>query len=347
MPALYIGESATEALDIQNTVLEQTTEVIPVQTGLWKSKVPLAFRYVYVEDHSFEDVYCEAIFYPATYQGAFACSDSLLNQIWMNSTYTLRLCMHDFMLDGIKRDRLSWTGDLAMSLLVNAYTFGDAELVRRSLVALGRAGIAEKDINGIVDYSLWWIIAQDLYQIYYQDPDHLAREWPRIQATLDVLESEAVPPVGTPYMAGFEMMARARLGNISYTLDKINDYWGGMMERGATSFWEAYDPQQTGKEQYAYYRRPYAKSLCHARSTGPAAILPSQILGVRPLEDGWRSFMLQPNLGTSEWVNTCIPTPFGKITVDIEKGNIIVKIPEGTELIWGNKKIKGPNNYSG
>ena len=99
----------------------------------------------------------------------------------MNSAYTLRLNMHDFLLDGMKRDRLPWTGDMAMSMLVNSYTFSDKELARRSLVALGRAGIEHTDINGIVDYSLWWIIAQDLYQLYYGDKEHLSREWERIK----------------------------------------------------------------------------------------------------------------------------------------------------------------------
>ena len=85
----------------------------------------------------------------------------------MGSAYTLRLCMHDFILDGIKRDRLPWAGDLAVSLVANAYSFADGSIVARSLSVLGRAGIEKADINGIVDYSLWWVVCHDLYQLYF------------------------------------------------------------------------------------------------------------------------------------------------------------------------------------
>lgn len=71
--------------------------------------------------------------------------------------------MHEFLMDGIKRDRLPWAGDLAMSMMVNAYTFADREIVRRTIAMLGREGIAQTDINDIADYSLWWLIAQDRY----------------------------------------------------------------------------------------------------------------------------------------------------------------------------------------
>ena len=92
--------------------------------------------------------------------------------------------MHEFLMDGIKRDRLPWAGDLAMSMMVNAYTFADREIVRRTIAMLGREGIAQTDINDIADYSLWWLIAQDRYQLFFGDRLHLQREWPRIKNCL-------------------------------------------------------------------------------------------------------------------------------------------------------------------
>ena len=462
-PTLYFGESETEARDTVNTVLEQTRKLVSVGEDLWRSTVPLAFRYAYLPELELSDVHCEAVIRPATYLGAFASSDPLLNEIWMKSAYTLRLNMHDFLLDGMKRDRLPWTGDMAMSMLVNSFTFADRELARRSLVGLGRAGIAQTDINGIVDYSLWWLIAQDQYQLYYGDREHLEREWPRIQEALQILNSRTDPKgflevssedwvfidwvnqpkwtalqvmwwwaqrsaiqlaqrmqdaemaqfwevssntlsknlyaaawntdreawlsspdttgvftrhpnflavvsgltnpnnaqgirtlledpsvaaVGTPYMAGFEMMGLSKLGNIDYTLEKISEYWGGMIARGATSFWEAYDANQNGKEQYAYYGRPYAKSLNHAWSAGPAAILPSQILGIRPLEDGWKRIAVAPNLGSLKWVHAAVPTPYGLLQVDVEKGRIKIDIPKDVILEYNGEEINGPGVFN-
>ncbi|MCL3779186.1 hypothetical protein EMN47_02185 [Prolixibacteraceae bacterium JC049] len=457
-PVINVGESKTEALDINCTQKEQPVEMVEVKKGQWKTKHPMAFRYLYAKGQSAKNLSCSAIFHPATYKGAFACSDSILTRIWMNSAYTLRLCMSDFLLDGIKRDRLPWTGDLAMSMYANAYSFRDPELVRRSLVALGRAGIKQSDINGIIDYSLWWIIAQDQYQLYYGDLPHLKREWMRIREALKVLNSRCdnngflIPkgtwlfidwvkdekwtalqilwwwsqksaaklahrmgdeksesywnrqaadlkvnlknvawnkdqevwlsknnpnssvtrhpnflaivsgltpvnqakgiqkllegsvanPVGTPYMAGFEMMALARLGNTEYMLNHVNEYWGRMLKQGATTFWEAYDASEKGKAQYAFYNRPYAKSLCHAWSAGPAVFLPAELLGLKPVADGWKRFSLKPEIANLTEVNVCVPTKYGNITVDVENKNIKIRIPAGTTLEWNGEEFVGP-----
>jgi len=458
-PVINIGESETEALDVNNKTKEQSLELVNTLDGFWETKSPLAFRYLYLENSQIEDITSNAIFYPSSYKGAFACSDSTLTQIWMNSAYTLRLCMHDFLLDGVKRDRLPWAGDLAMSLLVNAYTFYEPELVRRSLVALGREGIKEKDINGIIDYSLWWIIAQDQYQRFFDDSLHLTNEWSRIKETLNdlssrcdsngflipkkdtwlfidwvnqekwttlqilwwwsqnsgvklaqrvgdnetanywinssnklktnlskvawsvkeqiwlskndsssentrhpnflaivsglttsnqyagikaLLENNNIKPVGTPYMAGFEVMALAQLGNTDYMLKHVNDYWGGMLNKGATTFWEAYNPNEKNETQYSYYERPYAKSLCHAWSSGPATFLPSELFGLKPIKDGWKRFTLHPNLGHLEWASVCLPTKYGNIIVDIENNDIQISIPKGTALEWKGNSIEGP-----
>ena len=303
-----------------------------------------------------------------------------------------------------------------MNLAVNAYTFADPEPFRRTCTALGRAGIENKDINGIVDYSLWWVIDQDLLQCYFDDPAYLRGEWSRVKALLrhmegscdkdgflvprtnaktwlfidwgvekdpsltsvplEVLwywalrsgvalaeragdrqaadswrarsaalatllrqrawdgtargwrmyagtpgklsrhanllavlsglalpEQEAdirrhllgseLPPAITPFMTSLELMALSRLGAGDAILPRIDKYWGGMLDRGATTFWESYDPAGTGSP-YAMYGRPFANSLCHAWGSGPAALLPGEVLGIRPLANGWKRFAVEP-----------------------------------------------------
>lgn len=39
------------------------------------------------------------------WRGSFACSDTLLNDIWRTGAWTVQLCMQDYLWDGIKRDR--------------------------------------------------------------------------------------------------------------------------------------------------------------------------------------------------------------------------------------------------
>jgi alpha-L-rhamnosidase len=462
-PTLVVGESRAEALNDDPRHFEQPTMLKSLGNGAWISEQPFAFRYFRIVGSETSEAKCHALFSPAQYRGAFACSDERLTRIWMNSAYTLRLCRHDFLIDGVKRDRLPWVGDLAMSLMANAYVFGDGEIVRRSLVALGREGIDKEHLNGIVDYSMWWIIAQEYYQKYYADTDHLRREWPRIKDTLErlaarcdaegiyltapkdwifidwvsadkqtalqilwwwaqssgttlarrlgetesaahwktradslgkvlqlrawdakagswrdrpdnhsgpsrhanifavasglakptqsaairaALLNDTIKPVGTPYLAGFENMALASLGETNTMLDRVNACWGGMLDRGATTFWEAWDPAQQGDDAYAFYKRPFAKSLCHAWSAGPAAFLPSEIFGLRPLADGWARFSIDPRLGTLKWACATVPTPHGNIVVSVKAQRVTLHVPAGTTAVRHGKTFTGPGDFT-
>jgi hypothetical protein len=158
----------------------------------------------------------------------------------------------------------------------------------------------------------------------------------------DVLEGTAAAPGGTPYMAGFEMMAVSRLASPVEPIARLRRYWGGMLDRGATTFWEAYDPAQTGAAALAFYRRPCGKSLCHAWGAGPAAILPAETLGLRPTRDGWAEFTLDPRLGELSWVTATVPTPTGAIEVDVRDGQVAVRVPEGSSLLWRGESHPGP-----
>jgi hypothetical protein len=162
---------------------------------------------------------------------------------------TLRLCMREFLVDGVKRDRLPWAGDLSISLLANAYSFRDADIVKRTLRVLDSAGWKAGDINGIVDYSLWWVISHDLYQKHFNDNSFLNDEYSRIAGRLE----------------SFAVRDEAQK-----VVEKI---WGGMLDLGATTFWEGFNPAEKGEEHFAFYGRPYAKSLCHAWSSAPVFLL--------------------------------------------------------------------------
>ena len=458
-PAIHVGESITEARNDGSLRTEYQYDVVRTERGTVENTLPLAFRYLRVDGAEPSRVSCRASFHPVQYRGAFACSSPRLTQIWMTAAYTLRLCLHEFILDGIKRDRLPWVGDLAMSLSINAYTFAEAEIVRRSLTVLGRTGIAKGDVNGIVDYSFWWVISHDLFQLYNNDPAYLESEWPRIRdlllhvagkcdaegfvrppkgawifidwvhfdktvalqimwywaqqagarladrmgdaataahlrsgaeklaallharawdaeagawcssvdgksppsrhanflavmsglATAEqaagisaLLKGTLAPPVGTPYMAGFENAALVRLGEVGAALENVGTIWGRMLDRGATSFWEGYDAKLEGDAIYAFYGRPFANSLCHAWSAGPAWLLPAEILGIRPLSDGWRTFTVKPQLGPLTFAHACVPTVHGDIRVECENGTVRIEVPESCTLIHAGREYAGP-----
>jgi hypothetical protein len=78
------------------------------------------------------------------------------------------------------------------------------------------------------------------------------------------------------------------------------------------------------------YGRPFGKSLCHAWSSGPAALLPQLVLGVRPLTDGWATFEVAPQRGDLEWASATVPTPHGVISVRADETGTTVTFPAGT-----------------
>ena len=187
-PALYVGESIAEMENRNGEDEEQTRELVKIAPGRWRSKVLLAFRYVNIENVSSARVTFEAEFMPVCYKGAFSVPEKdEWNRIWLQSAYTLRLCMKNFLLDGIKRDRLPWAGDLAVSLLGNAFSFAEKNIVKDSLSVLGAVSIGAAHVNSIIDYSLWYLINHEYFQLYYGDEAFLRQEYPRIKETLEIL----------------------------------------------------------------------------------------------------------------------------------------------------------------
>jgi alpha-L-rhamnosidase len=50
-------------------------------------------------------------------------------------------------------------------------------------------------------------------------------------------------------------------------LDLLKDYWGGMIEKGANTFWEVYDKNDPRFSPYGNY---LINSYCHSWSSTPA-----------------------------------------------------------------------------
>lgn len=72
-------------------------------------------------------------------------------RLWRRS---FRLCSGIFFIDGIKRDKWIWGGDAYQSLFVNQYLMADADIDRRTLLALRGNDPMTTHINTILDYSL-------------------------------------------------------------------------------------------------------------------------------------------------------------------------------------------------
>lgn len=139
---------------------------------------------------------------------------------------------------------------------------------------------------------------------------------------VNVIKNPAVQEVGTPYARFYELDAIGTVGDKDYILREIRSYWGGMLDLGATSFWEKFSYDET--DHYEMYDRPFGKSLCHAWGASPVYLLGKYFLGVTPAEAGYASFTACPYLGDLSFIEGSVPTPGGNVSIRMDRAAITV-----------------------
>ena len=144
-------------------------------------------------------------------------------------------------------------------------------------------------------------------------------------------------------------------GRHEEALQIISDYWGGMLDMGATTFWEDFNVDwkensarldeftPEGKNDihgsFGEYCYPsYRHSFCHGWSSGVTAWLTENVLGIKVVEPGCKMLKIEPHLGNLEWVEGTFPTPLGVVKVKHTKlanGKVDTKVdaPEGIKII--------------
>jgi len=161
-----------------------------------------------------------------------------------------------------------------------------------------------------------------------------------------VILNDEILKITTPYMKFYELASLCEIGEEEKVINFVKEYWGGMLKLGATTIWEAYDPNQSGDEHYAMYGRPFGKSLCHAWGANPVYLFGKYLLGVKPTAPGYQSYLIEPSLGGLEWIKGKVPTPDGNIEVYMDQQKLIVKSVAGKGLIR-LKSIKPPKVEKG
>lgn len=148
----------------------------------------------------------------------------------------------------------------------------------------------------------------------------------KAEAILDhVLLNDAIPAITTPYFKFFELDMWGKLGRLDIIRDALHAYWGGMVEKGAVTFWEQYDPTCVGNEHYAMYGDPFGKSLCHAWSASPIYLIGRYFLGVKPLEPGYARFDVSPHGEYFKELHCVVPIRNGTVRIDKENGKVNIR----------------------
>ena len=167
---------------------------------------------------------------------------------------------------------------------------------------------------------------------------------------------------------GYYMLeALARAGAHEEALRAISDYWGIMLDLGATTFWEDLDYDDALKasridelvpeggfdihsQSGAYCYEGLRHSFCHGWASGPTAWLSRYVLGISPAEPGFRSVSIEPRLGGLEWAEGTFPTPLGLISVEHRKdpsGQVSSRItaPKGMKVLPGETIARSKISY--
>ena len=175
------------------------------------------------------------------------------------------------------------------------------------------------------------------------------------KANEEVIKVEGARGFSTFY--GYYMLqAMAKAGDYAGAMKFISEFWGAMIDLGATTFWEDFhtdwlkedvapitDIVPAGKKDIhgdfgAYCYKGLRHSLCHGWASGPTAWLSQHVLGVEIVEPGYKVVRINPHLGDLEWVEGAVPTPFGDIKISHRKdaeGKVVSKVdaPSGVTII--------------
>jgi hypothetical protein len=109
---------------------------------------------------------------------------------------------------------------------------------------------------------------------------------------------DGVVAVGSPFFLFFTLGALFHIGDGRLAFDVMHREWSKMAALGL----------RTCPETFGWPR-----SAAHAWSAAPAVYLPTRVLGIRPVEPGFRKFCVEPCAGDLQWARGAVATPYGPI----------------------------------
>lgn len=181
------------------------------------------------------------------------------------------------------------------------------------------------------------------------------------QSDKEVISVGGTKKLSTFY--GYYMLeAQAAAGNYKGALNNIRDFWGAMLDLGATTFWEDFNmdwiPNASrideiipeGKKDIhgdygAYCYVGHRHSLCHGWASGPTAWLTRHVLGIKVTAPGCKEITITPHLDDLDFAEGTFPTPYGLVWVKhvrLKNGKMEtqVKAPKEIKII----KVLEKNN---
>ena len=172
--AFSVGETAEEA---RNTVIrdfeQYALDTLSIEGEQDISLEERALRYLNITavegECTVSNLHFDAEMWPVNPEMGFECDDEDLNDIFNAAKATLHTCMHNFYLDGVKRDFLPWGLDAILSSIGADFAFGDRQLSRNGISIALLPDHPKKEDIGVYDYPLHALIGLQQEYLRYGD----------------------------------------------------------------------------------------------------------------------------------------------------------------------------------
>jgi hypothetical protein len=134
----------------------------------------------------------------------------------------------------------------------------------------------------------------------------------------------------SPYITAYEVEADYMAGDTAAAEQLIHLTWDQMIAPDnpfyTGTMWENIGPDGTATESRT--------SLAHGWASGPTPIMTGYVLGVQPVNPGYQTFAVAPHVGSLQWAEGAVPTPYGQISVRWTREgsgfSLTVEAPAGT-----------------
>ncbi|WP_090602058.1 alpha-L-rhamnosidase-related protein [Parapedobacter koreensis] len=148
------------------------------------------------------------------------------------------------------------------------------------------------------------------------------------RAVMDFIRSRGM--ACSVYGSQFLMDATYEAGDGDYGLSLLTSQsdrsWYNMIRAGSTITMEAWDNKYKPNQDWN-----------HVWGAVPANAIPRKLMGVEPLEPGWKLFRVRPQLGSLEWATVNVPTIKGTVVVSCRREKaaytVELSVPVNTKAV--------------
>ena len=160
------------------------------------------------------------------------------------------------------------------------------------------------------------------------------------EAIFKVLQAEEH---ASPYMEKYVMEALFAIGHGDYALERERKRYDFMVNHPFhDTLFETWNVGVDGNWDCG--------SVNHAWSGGPLAVFPTKMLGLCPLEAGWKRFSVRPDPAVFDECSLSFQTVSGPVAVSVKGKSMKITVPKGTEAEveipqTGKRTTLGPGTH--